>query len=350
MRVKKLRDLMEKEALDYVILSPGSNTFYLTGFFEEQMERPLFLIISKDDEFFLAPKLYEEQLEKTKIATISYEDGENPYSKLTLKTGSSIGVDDQLWSVFLIQIINNFKPSKIIEASKMLRKLRAIKDEQEISTMKEGIKIAEKSFLQFLDYVTEGIPECKLANILEEKFIENGADGYSFKTILTSGPNTSMPHLRCTDRKINRNEPIIVDFGVKYKNYSTDTTRVVSIGNVSEDVKKVYEIVKEAQISAENGEENMTAMKIDSLAREKITMAGYGKFFIHRTGHGIGIDVHEDPYISQDNLERVTNGMIFTVEPGIYVPGKFGIRIEDMVFMEKRGKPLNSLEKNIFIV
>jgi len=216
--------------------------------------------------------------------------------------------------------------------------------------MKKGLDIAEKSFLKFLDKIKEGKTECELAKELKDIFYDMGADNVSFEPILTSGSNTSMPHLRCTNRKVRKGDVIIADFGVKYHGYSTDTTRVISIGKPTDEVLHIYNIVKDAQASAEDAVKEMTGKEIDSLARNVIASKSYGEYFIHRTGHGIGIDVHEEPYISQNYEGKILNNMTFTIEPGIYLPGKFGIRIEDMVLMKDKAKVMNSLEKEIFII
>jgi len=388
-RVAKVKELMVKNNVDYILLGPGSNMFYLSGFSEEQMERPLFLIISQWDTYFLAPKIYEEQLEKLNFNVVSYNDGENPYKKLNIEKGKSIAIDDTLWSAFTIDILDSFSPSRLIKASNIMREVRIIKDDEEIAIMKEGLKIAEKSFLETLEIAKEGmtereistfkddeeiaimkeglkiaeksfletleiakegVTEREISTYLVHRFIENGADGYSFEPIITSGSNTSMPHLRSTSKKVRNGEVIIFDFGVKYKGYSTDTTRVAFLGTPTEEVKKIYEVVKEAQAKAEEStREGIKACEVDKIARGIISYYGYGDKFIHRTGHGIGIDVHEEPYISPDNKRNLQNNMTFTIEPGIYLPGKFGIRIEDMVYI-KNGKSviMNELEKEIF--
>jgi len=351
-RLEKLRELMRGKKIDYMIIGPGSNMFYLTGFTEEQMERPLFFVVDEWNAYFLAPKLYEEQLSKLNFPVITYNDDENPYKKLNIEKGKVIAIDDTLWSSFTIDIINNLSPSQLIKGNEVLKELRIIKSEEEIEIMKKGLEIAEKSFLNTISQLKPGLTEKKVAKMLVDEFINNGAEGVSFEPIVTSGPNTSMPHLRSTNREIKEGDVIIFDFGVKYKGYSTDTTRVVSIGKPSEEVKKIYEIVKEAQQKAEESvKEGVMACDIDKVARQTISFYGYGEYFIHRTGHGIGIDVHEEPYIAPNYKRKLEKNMVFTIEPGIYLPGKFGIRIEDMVYVNKKGVIMNSLKKDeMFIV
>jgi Xaa-Pro aminopeptidase len=351
-RIKRVREAMKEKGVDYLILGPGSNMFYLSGFTEEQMERPLFLVLDQWNTYFLAPKLYEEQLSKTHIEVITYMDGENPYKKLEIERGKIIAIDDTLWSSFTIDIINTFSPSQLIKASEIMREVRMIKSKEEIEIMKEGVKIAEKSFLETISHIRDGMKEIEIAQLLIRKFIENGAERVSFEPIVTSGPNTSMPHLRSTEKKVKNGEIMIFDFGVKYKGYSTDTTRVVSLGKPEEDVLKVYEIVKNAQeLAKKEVREGVKACEIDRIARSYISSHDYGNYFIHRTGHGIGIDVHEEPYISPDSKRAIQKGMVFTIEPGIYLPGKFGVRVEDMVYVDKEGGiTFNSLNREIFII
>ncbi|MFP3204356.1 MAG: Xaa-Pro peptidase family protein [Metallosphaera yellowstonensis] len=348
-RMKRLKEMMSQRRIDAVILGPTSNMFYLTGFREEQMERPLLLVVGEED-FVLAPKIYEEQLSTVGLEIRSYRDGEDPYSLIRLKKGSSIAIDDQLWSLFLVEILNRFLPSNISPASVIMKELREVKDEEEIRALRSGLSIAEKSFLEFTDKVKEGENECRLARELEWLFIENGAEGTSFSPILTSGPNTSMPHLRCTSRKVKRGDVIIADFGIKFKGYSTDTTRVLTLGPPSEDVKRIWSIVVEAIAEAESSTLGSTGKDIDWRARKVISSKGFGENFIHRTGHGIGIDVHEDPYIAPDNLVEVKRGSTFTIEPGIYLPGKFGIRVEEMAVMRDKVEILTQLSREIFTV
>ncbi|QKR00010.1 aminopeptidase P family protein [Metallosphaera tengchongensis] len=346
-RIQKVKKMMEGKA-DYLIVGPSSNMLYLTGFVEEPMERPILLVLG-DRDFMLAPRMYMEQLSDLPIELQTYNDGEDPYSYLNLRKGASLVVDDSLWSAFLIEIVNRFLPSNLLRGSVLMKKLRAIKDREEIEIMMEGLGIAEASFHDLINMIKEGETECEVGRKLEMIFAEHGVVP-SFSTISTSGPNTSMPHLRCTDRRIRKGDIIIVDFGVKYRGYSTDTTRVLSLGSPSKEVMEIWSIVDEAVNLAEKVQFGLSGREIDNIPRKLIEEKGYGKYFIHRTGHGIGIDVHEDPYISSDNLEVVERGSTFTIEPGIYIPGRFGIRLEDMVIMNEKINRMNSLSRELYVI
>lgn len=337
-KLDNVKTLMKSKGIDYVIVGPTSNLTYLTGFETEQMERPILLLISAGSETsrFLVPKLYEEQISAlqldSSIEVISYEDNEDPYSKLELDKNAVIAFDDNLFSRFSLTLINRFQPRRVLLASEIFDELRMIKSEEEIAIIKEGIRISIKSFECFLSRINNKMSEKVLANTLKQCMLENGADKPSFELIVTSGPNAAMPHLNYTDRIPKEGEPIVVDFGVKYKGYSTDMTRIVTFGKLNSEALKVYQIVREAQELAESKvSKGMIAGDLDKIAHDYISSKGYGQYFIHRLGHGIGIDVHEKPYIAIGNNQHLDNGMVFTVEPGIYIPNRFGIRLEDMV-------------------
>ncbi|AAK40375.1 aminopeptidase P family protein [Saccharolobus solfataricus] len=349
-RIQRVQKELERANADYLITGTTSNMYYLIGFSEEQMERPLLLFITRDDYFLLVPKLYEEQLKQFPL--IVYRDGEDPYSKLNLKENSNVLIDDTTFSLFTIEILNRFKPGRIGRASRILGKLRQVKDDEELEKMEKGVKKAEQLILEFVSNIKENMTECQIERKLKSFLIEE-AGNISFDPIVTSGPNSSMPHLRCSDKKVKRGEAIVIDYGIKHDGYSTDTTRVFSLGKPNDPlILEIVEIVKTANEEAEKHvREGMRAKEIDYFAREVITNKGYGDYFIHRTGHGIGIDVHEDPYISPDNDDVIEQNMVFTIEPGIYLPGKFGIRIEDEVVVKKGyGKTLNMLQKELYII
>jgi Xaa-Pro aminopeptidase len=165
-----------------------------------------------------------------------------------------------------------------------------------------------------------------------------GAEGVAFETLVASGPNSALPHHRAGGRKIDRGDVVILDYGCRVGGYCSDITRTVVCGKATEEVKKVYEVVRRAQERGVKAvKKGAEAKEIDRAARSEIDGAGYGEYFIHRTGHGIGIDVHEEPYIVEGNALLLEEGMAFSVEPGIYIPGRFGVRIEDIVVVGMDG-------------
>jgi len=350
-RIEKLREIMLNLQADYVVLGPNSDCFYLTSFREEQMERPLLLIISPDRVFFLAPKLYEEQISALGFDVVSYPDGSDPFSYLDLKSRKNIYLDDWLPTLHSLSIVERYSPAKVGRASQLISPLRAKKDEEEINTLREAVRLTEKLLEHVLPAIREGITELQLSNTMRREAEELGTEGMSFQPIVTSGPNTSKPHMRSTERRLRNGDPLVLDFGIRWKGYAGDMTRTFFLSQPSQEMMNVYNVVKEAQANAENYiNPNVRACDVDSAARTVINKSGFGHYFIHRTGHGIGIDVHEPPYISSDNCLPLISGNVFTVEPGIYIPGKFGVRIEDMAYLLDAGGVFNSFTREMLIV
>ncbi len=197
----------------------------------------------------------------------------------------------------------------------------------------------------------ENKTEKQISKLIEELIYEYGGESMSFSPIVASGPNSADPHHASNSRIIKKGDIVVLDYGAKYKGYCSDITRTIAIGEMSEEAKKIYNIVREAQ---QNGidavKKGILAKDIDYATRKIIASYGYGLYFIHRTGHGIGLDVHEDPFITSSNSEVIQNGMVFTIEPGIYLPNKFGIRIEDDVLVNEKGISLTSAPKDIMII
>ena len=182
--------------------------------------------------------------------------------------------------------------------------------------------------------------------------IEFGGEELSFQPIVASGPNSSMPHYNDDKRVIEEQDIIVLDFGCRYKGYCSDTSRTVFVGEPTDEMKKIYEICLRATTEAKKAvREGITAEEVDKVARDIITNEGYGQYFINRTGHGIGLAVHEAPYIKNGNKQILENGMCFSIEPGIYIPGKFGMRIEDIVMVDgDKARVFNNSNRNMVII
>lgn len=349
-RIDRTRKTMVQKGVDTLVIGPESNMFYLTGFREEQMERPLLLIIREDTERIIAPKIYEEQLSTLGIEGVFYRDGEDPFAGTNISGRTA--VDDRLFSSVLIQILKKYSLREIVPSSYVMREVRSVKDDREVEVMSQGVRLTEKALEEAVKEIRTGITERDFSKLLVSKMEEVGLEGKSFEPIVGSGPNSSKPHYRSGDRVIVNGDALVVDFGGLYKGYSTDMTRTFSVGRASKEFREVYRIVMEGQDLGERAlSAGVSASDVDAISRNYIERSGYGKFFIHRLGHGIGIDVHEDPYLSPDNGEPLRAGNVVTVEPGVYIPQRYGVRIEDMaVVKEKGGKVLNSFTKEIIEV
>ncbi len=351
---------MQTNGIDLLVLFPSPNLYYLTGFMENPGERVLMLILPASGE----PCMVVPQMYKTHIghdAWVSdlraWKDGDDPVSLLKqaidekAPNPKKVLVDDQMWSLFFLPLQQVIPGAKFDVASSLLGQLRMRKDAAEIDLLKSAGKMADQTFEWIITQPFEGSTENEIANLLSAKMTELGGEEVAF-TIVASGPNGAMPHHNTGSRKIERGDVIVMDFGCRVGGYYSDITRTVICGEASEEVKKVYEIVKQAQAAGVNASKpGATCESIDQVTRAVIDEADYAKEFLHRTGHGLGLELHEPPYIVTGDKTILEPGMTFSVEPGIYIDQKFGIRIEDIVTITNDGvMPLNQCTHEMQIV
>jgi Xaa-Pro aminopeptidase len=329
---------------DCLVLFPGPNLQYLTGFHDEPMERHLLLFVPGEGEpVFLAPAMYDEQLAETHVSAVRlWDDGEDPRTDveeiLSAIDPNHLLVDDRLWARFTHDL-RAVTDATFGLASEVLADLRIQKDDAEIDAIRRASVLTDRVSEAVRDLDFTGETERELAREIESRLAEAGGEGPSFETIVGSGPNGARPHHRRGGRKIESGDPVVLDFGARLDGYPSDQTRThVFSGDPSEKFEEVHEVVREAQQAAVGRiEPGIPAEAVDRAAREVIEAAGYGEEFTHRTGHGVGIEVHEPPYIVAGNDRELEPGMVFSVEPGIYLEGEFGVRIEDLVVVTAEG-------------
>ena len=235
-----------------------------------------------------------------------------------------------------VSTFENYKKTgyEFVDVSKEIVELMAIKSEEEISYMNKACQIAEKAWLDVIPLIREGMTERELANELEYRFKKFGASGTSFDTIIAFGKNAAVPHHETGDTKLKKNQCVLMDFGCLYKGYCSDMTRTLFFGEPDERFLKAYLAVLTAHVKcAETIVEGMTGKEADAIAREYLSSLGYGKYFTHSLGHGIGVNIHEFPTLSPKGEAVLKENMVFSNEPGVYLDGKFGIRIEDSAYL-----------------
>jgi len=359
-RIHNFQIHLGKNGFDGAFIVPGSNFYYLTGLNPLGTFERLFILIvpAEGVPTIVAPQLYENELEGFNGEVLLWSDSENPYKIFegkvceTFKERQRLLLDDVMPAGVLLRLESVLDKYELYPLSPLISELREIKDREEIESLKKATEIADKVFYRLIESKIEGKTEKELANMIEYMIkTEFNADGVSFEPIVASGANGANPHHRPSNRKIRKGDVVIFDYGAKYNGYCSDITRSVVVGPPSEEIKKVYEIVKEAQETAvQQVTEGISAGCVDATARRVISKYGYSECFIHRTGHGLGIDVHEQPYISPGNKKILRERMVFTIEPGIYLYGKFGVRIEDdVVILNKKGRSLTSARKELII-
>jgi Xaa-Pro aminopeptidase len=340
-RLKKILKKLAQENLDGLIVSTPANIAYLTGFNSSDA----YLLVSKKENVYFTDSRYTEEVKPKlkEVATLQRINGSvfELIAKTSLDSGlSRVGFEERHMPYAEYKKIKEcFKAkSYLIPTHNLIETLRQVKDAQEIVEIKEALKVTTLAFEFIKGFIRPGMKELEVAGELERFIRYHGASGAAFDVIVASGPNSAFPHHRPGERKIQTNEPVLIDAGVDYSGYKSDLTRVYFLDKINSLTRRIYGIVLKAQEKAINrikpGEDIAV---IDALARKYIADKGYAKYFGHSLGHGIGLETHEAPAISAKNDGILLPGMVFTVEPGIYLPGRFGIRIEDLVLVKNKG-------------
>ncbi|KLO25031.1 MULTISPECIES: M24 family metallopeptidase [unclassified Marinitoga] len=356
-RIKKLREKMLEKGLDAFLIinienSSKPTSYYLTGFTGSFSV----IFITHNDIKFSTDGRYTEQAEKqTGIKPTLFKSklSEELNTIITIPKGSKIGFEsNKVSSNIYINILKKFENYEFVPAEDIINEMRRIKTQQEISFIKEAAVIAEKALEETLDTFKIGMTEKEFAAKLEYNMKLYGADNYAFETIVASGYRGALPHGIASEKQIENGELIVIDFGAYANGYNSDITRTIAVGNISEKQKEIYELVLKAQKAAiAAAKSGMKYSELDKVARNIISEGGYGEYFTHSLGHGLGIEVHENPRVSKNSETISQVGDVITIEPGIYLPGKFGVRIEDNIVITEEGcETLTSFDKNLIIL
>lgn len=325
--------------LDAIVVTDVSNRFYFTRF-ETSFGA---VVIGKDKSYFVTDFRYEsEALEKVRdfeIVITTYSEFYSKIAEILSSMGAvHVGYGEKMFIDEFAELKAGLKGFKLKPVEALLQQKRAIKTDEEISFIKTAQQIAEGALRRAMSHVKAGVTERELMASINYEMVIGGAEKYSFETIVSFGANAAQPHHHPGDKKLDKNELILVDMGAKYNGYCSDMTRTFCLGNPGSELLSVYNIVKEAQEYAiKNIKAGMTCHDADALAREYITANGYGDNFGHSFGHGVGVDIHEDPRVGKNSETVLLPNMVITAEPGIYIPGLGGVRIEDMLVVGENG-------------
>ena len=345
-RIEKVQELLGKKNLDAFLFSSQPNVFYLSEFRSSHA----YVVVSRDSYHLLTDGRYYEKaktflkcwdviliegnvirainalLRKLKVKRVGYEE-------------------DRISCEFKKRLRGGFT---WVGVSGFLKDLRAIKEEKEIELMREGVRASDRVYRRVIPMIKEGLTELEIRSMLVYEFFKEGALGESFPAIVASGEGSAIPHWETSNRRIKHGEPILIDMGLLWKGYCTDFTRTIYLGRADSEFRRIYNIVRDAYLFAlDKVKVGNKISDVDRTAREYIRKKGFGKFFNHSTGHGVGIEIHEFPrvyYKGQDKNTTIEEGMVFTIEPGIYLKGKFGVRLENIVAVQKGfGEPLSDI-------
>ena len=353
-RLESILEIMKAENLEQMIISDPASIFYLTGKWIHPGERMLALYISTRGEHKLFVNKLFPITEDLGVEIVWFDDTNNAVEILSeaILKDKAVGVDKNWPARFLIGLMELKAGSSYVNGSLIVDRVRMIKDEAEKDFMREASRLNDLAMEKLKKEVTKGHSEKELMQVLQGIYKELGTDGFSFEPIIAYGANAANPHHSNTDKVAKVGDSIILDIGCAKNSYCSDMTRTVFLKEASNKAKEVFEIVLEANKRAINTvKPGVRFCDIDAAARDYIASKGYGEYFTHRTGHCIGIDVHDYGDVSAINKDVVEPGMIFSIEPGIYLAGEIGVRIEDLVLVTEDGcEVLNKADKELCIL
>jgi D-alanyl-D-alanine dipeptidase len=352
-RRQRAQELMRQQGIDYLLVSPSSDSVYLMGRRGILSERLNCLVIpANGDPVMVMPAFESLDLQREQGMDVrTWQDGENPYAlvaSLLAAGGRAIAVCDQMWAQHVVPLQEALPGSRFSLASRILTPLRQVKDAEELAALRRAGAAADAVFADLVASPLRGRTERDVARRISDLLIAHGHQAVTF-VIVGSGPNGASPHHTLSDRVLQEGDAVVFDYGGLFDNYSSDITRTVFLGRPPEEFRRVYETVRQAQEAAyQVVRPGVACQEIDRAGRRVIAGAGYGQQFIHRLGHGLGIDDHEEPYIIEGNTTALVPGMVFSDEPGIYLGGRFGVRIEDILAVTEQGaERLNSAPREL---
>lgn len=349
LRFDRLKQQILANGLDGIALMPGPNMVYVSGIHTHVSERPVLLFIPADD----TPAIIIPELEaiKAEQAGIPLErifrwNDEEGYAGAFQQACAQIEIADFLLGVEALHmrvlelgLLQRYAPGlTIAHVESIMNSLRSLKDGKELAAMNRAIAVAESAMQSLIPRIQIGQSEKQIASMLVEELNLAGADGVAFEPIVSAGPNAASPHAVPTGRRIQEGDLLLIDWGAIVDDYPSDITRTFAVGDIEPELQSIYEIVRKAnQVAVESSKPGATGRDLDRAARHVIEIAGFGEMFIHRTGHGLGLEIHESPFIMESNTVPLEPGNVFTIEPGIYLKDRAGVRIEDNVVITTDG-------------
>jgi Xaa-Pro aminopeptidase len=336
-RLSELKKQFKSCKIDSFLITNINNVRYLSGFSGSAGK----VLLTQSENYFISDFRYQVQSENEvyddfKIIIFTQNSDKFLRKLINKHKLKRIGFESSYMTVESASgLKSDFSDVKFVPLSQFVESVTMIKTEEEINTTRKAVEITDKTFSEILKLVKPGITEKEISaeiSYIQKKF---GADGDSFDPIVASGERSAFPHARATDKVIKNNELLKLDFGCSFEGLKSDLTRTIAIGKINDECKKIYNIVKDAQrIALDNAREGISAKKLDSFARDYITKKGYGKNFGHGLGHGLGYNIHEGPSLNPRTNYKLKINNIVTIEPGIYIEGLGGVRIEDDVVIK----------------
>jgi len=353
-RFGKIAEKLPEYGLDAILITGEPNRLYAAEFHSSAGVA----LVTREESYFFIDSRYIEAAEKTVTGAVVRQcDRENPYSKLINEALAkhevkTLGFEEEYLTVAEFEVWKKKLQAELVPATKLLLSLRERKDAQEIAAIEGAQRIAEQALEETLNFIQPGRTEQEIAAFLQYQMLRRGAEKMSFDPIVVSGPNSSMPHGVPGNRPVQTGDFITMDFGCVWQGYCSDMTRTVAVGCATEEMKQVYHTVLQAQLAGiAVARAGVSGKDVDGAARALIEAAGFGAYFGHGFGHGIGVEIHEEPTVSPGGEKLLAEGAVISAEPGIYLPGKFGVRIEDMLLITADGcRNLTKAAKELLIL
>ncbi len=361
-RLSKLRSWMKENSIAMCLFTSTENVFYLSNFYSDPHERLLGLAVFQEKEpFLICPALEKESVKNAgwEHDVIAYSDIENPWdliekeAKKRVQSFAKIAIEKEHMNVRRFEeLIHRFPGAEMVSSEEKLRRLRMIKDEEEIQRIKKACALADYAVDIAVSEISAGKTELDIAAAIEFELKKKGVQKMAFMTTVLAGANSALPHGTPGETKIQEGDLIVLDLGVVVDGYCSDITRTVAYRCIDDKQRDIYNIVLKSQLAAiKASKPGATCAEVDLTARNIIAGAGYGEYFTHRLGHGLGISVHEYPSVTEKNSLVLEEGMVFTIEPGIYLPGIGGVRIEDDILITGQGaEVLTKYPKGLVII
>lgn len=363
-RVEKIQSALQSSKFDALVLNPGPSLIYISGLHFHLMERPVVILFAKDQ----VPAIVLPELEQQKLVGLPYEIRGFPYGEkpdewqkvfnqainhLELKE-KTIGMEPlRMRMMEYCYLQTAAAGAKFEDAGDLISSLRLLKDAEEVKAMRSAVKIAQSALQETLPLIKTGMTEEEIASELTLQLLRHGSSPeLVFSPIVSGGLNGANPHATPGSRQLRVGDLLVIDWGAVVDGYISDLTRTFAIGEVDIEYQKIHQIVLDANAAGRAaGKPGVPCANVDIATRSVIEKAGYGDYFTHRTGHGIGMEGHEEPYMRSDNMQILQPGMTYTVEPGIYLPGRNGVRIEDDVLVTETGsESLSDMPRELMVI
>jgi Xaa-Pro aminopeptidase len=355
-RMARAQEAMRAQGLDWLLVAASADLTYLTGLRMQPGDRLTALLLQATGAGTLLVGAMEvAALNQSALPAplLTWPDGTDPLVLIVERLGGArmVGVSESLWARDLLPLLERLPGTRVAVATPVLRPLRLIKDEAEIDLLRHAAHAADRVFARITSAGLEGRTEIEVAGVLNDLLVDEGHDAPAF-TIVASGPHGAAPHHEPDRRRIARGDLVVLDFGGTIDGYYSDITRTLAVGEPDPEVRTAYEAVRAAQESGVQAvQPGTTTGAVDRATRSALEQAGYGPYFVHRTGHGLGLEVHEPPYLVSGDETVLQPGMVFSVEPGVYLPGRFGVRIEDIVVVTPDSvERLNTADRALRVV